>query len=73
MIFTEQERLCSQMREKADYNPRWKSCSKIFYGTYRGVKEYESYTELSDMLDAQFFYFPLSIGIDGSEDQRTEL
>ena len=28
---------------------------KFFMGTYRGVKEYESYTELSDMLDAQFF------------------
>lgn len=33
--------------------------AEIFYGTYRGVKEYESYTELSDMLDAQFFLLPI--------------
>ena len=35
------------------------NCAEIFYGTYRGVKEYESYTELSDMLDAQFFLLPI--------------
>lgn len=35
------------------------NCAEIFYGTYRGVKEYESYAELSDMLDAQFFLLPI--------------
>ncbi|MBS4980312.1 MAG: DUF3114 domain-containing protein [Lachnospiraceae bacterium] len=34
--------------------------AEIFYGTYRGVKEYEAYTELSDMLDAQFFLLPIA-------------
>lgn len=34
--------------------------ARIFYGKYRGIKEYESYTELSDMLDAQFFLLPIA-------------
>lgn len=33
--------------------------AKIFYGKYRGIKEYDSYAELSDMLDAQFFLLPI--------------